>query len=41
MKGISSLLRHLGKLYLKGPGAVFRGNENHYVTQIMLPFEEE
>lgn len=29
------------EVYIKGPGMVFRGNESHYVTQIILPFEEE
>ncbi|MEL7610731.1 MAG: MerR family transcriptional regulator [Bacillota bacterium] len=29
------------EVYVKGPGMVFRGNEDHYVTKIILPFEEE
>lgn len=27
--------------YIKGPGMIFKGNENNYVTEIMIPFEEE
>ena len=25
--------------YIKGPGAIFRGNENKYMTEIVIPFE--
>ena len=28
------------EVYLKGPGMIFKGNENNYVTEIMIPFEE-
>lgn len=27
------------EMYLKGPGAIFRGNPAHYVTQIMIPIQ--
>ncbi len=26
--------------YIKGPGMIFRGNENNYITEIIIPFEE-
>lgn len=29
------------EIYLKGPGAIFRGNPAHYRTELMLPVEEE
>lgn len=29
------------ELYLKGPGMIFKGNENHYLTEVMIPYEEE
>lgn len=28
------------EVYKKGPGMIFKGNENNYVTEIMIPFEE-
>ncbi|MHB8063099.1 MAG: MerR family transcriptional regulator [Ruminiclostridium sp.] len=28
------------EVYIKGPGMVFRGNENNYITEIIIPFEE-
>ncbi len=28
------------EVYIKGPGMIFKGNENKYVTEIMIPFEE-
>lgn len=28
------------EVYIKGPGMIFRGNENNYITEIMVPFEE-
>lgn len=28
------------EIYIKGPGMIFRGNENNYITEIMIPFEE-
>jgi DNA-binding transcriptional MerR regulator len=28
------------EVYIKGPGIIFKGNENNYVTEIMIPFEE-
>jgi len=28
------------EVYLKGPGMIFKGNENSYVTEIIIPFEE-
>ena len=27
------------EVYVKGPGMIFKGNENNYVTEIMIPFE--
>lgn len=29
------------EIYIKGPGLVFKGNENNYITEIILPYEEE
>lgn len=29
------------EFYVKGPGMIFRGNENNYITEIAIPFEEE
>lgn len=28
------------EIYIKGPGMVFKGNENNYITEIIIPFEE-
>jgi DNA-binding transcriptional MerR regulator len=28
------------EIYVKGPGMIFRGNEDRYVTEIIIPFEE-
>lgn len=28
------------EIYIKGPGMIFKGNENKYVTEIVIPFEE-
>ncbi len=28
------------EVYIKGPGMIFKGNENKYVTEVMIPFEE-
>ena len=28
------------EVYLKGPGMIFKGNEDSYVTEIIIPFEE-
>ena len=28
------------EIYIKGPGMIFKGNENNYVTVIIIPFEE-
>jgi DNA-binding transcriptional MerR regulator len=28
------------EVYIKGPGMIFRGNENSYITEIIIPFEE-
>ena len=28
------------EVYIKGPGMIFKGNENKYVTEIMIPFGE-
>ncbi len=28
------------EVYLKGPGLIFRGNENNYLTEIIIPIEE-
>lgn len=28
------------EVYLKGPGMIFKGNENNYLTEIILPYEE-
>lgn len=27
------------EVYIKGPGMIFKGNENNYVTEIIIPFE--
>lgn len=27
--------------YVKGPGMIFKGNENNYITEVIIPFEEE
>lgn len=27
------------EIYIKSPGLIFRGNPNHYITEILLPFE--
>lgn len=27
------------EIYVKGPGMIFKGNENNYVTEIIIPFE--
>ena len=27
------------EIYIKGPGMIFKGNENNYVTEIIIPFE--
>jgi len=29
------------EIYIKGPGMVFRGNEDNYVTEIIIPYEEK
>lgn len=29
------------EVYIKGPGMIFKGNPNKYVTEIILPFESE
>lgn len=28
------------EVYIKGPGMVFKGNENNYITEIIIPIEE-
>jgi len=28
------------EVYIKGPGMVFKGNENNYITEIIIPYEE-
>ncbi|HWQ80535.1 MAG TPA: MerR family transcriptional regulator [Anaerovoracaceae bacterium] len=28
------------EIYVKGPGMVFRGNEDNYITEIIIPYEE-
>lgn len=28
------------EIYIKGPGMIFKGNENKFVTEIIIPFEE-
>jgi len=28
------------EIYVKGPGMIFKGNEDNYVTEIIIPFEE-
>lgn len=28
------------EIYIKGPGMVFKGNENKYITEIIIPYEE-
>lgn len=32
------LLTPSREIYMKGPGAIFRGNENKYMTEIVIPF---
>ena len=34
------LLTPSREIYIKGPGMVFKGNENNYITEIILPYEE-
>lgn len=29
------------EIYIKGPGMIFKGNPNHYITEIMIPIEKE
>jgi len=29
------------EVYTKGPGVIFRGNENNYITEIITPFQEQ
>jgi effector-binding domain-containing protein len=29
------------EIYHKGPGMIFRGNPNKYVTEIVIPIEQE
>lgn len=29
------------EIYVKGPGMLFKGNENKYITEIIVPYEEE
>ena len=36
-----SLLSPSRELYIKGPGMIFRGNPNKYMTKIILPFENK
>lgn len=28
------------EMYIKGPGMIFKGNENNYITEIIIPFQE-
>jgi effector-binding domain-containing protein len=28
------------EIYIKGPGMIFKGNPNNYITEILVPFEE-
>ncbi len=28
------------EIYVKGPGMIFRGNEDNYITEIIIPYEE-
>lgn len=34
------LLTPVREIYRKGPGMIFKGNENQYVTEILLPYED-
>lgn len=29
------------EIYIKGPGMIFRGNENNYITEVVIPVEED
>jgi len=29
------------EVYIKGPGMIFKGNENNYITEIILPYVEK
>ncbi len=29
------------EIYVKGPGMIFKGNPNNYITEILVPFEDE
>ncbi|NLI92146.1 MAG: MerR family transcriptional regulator, partial [Peptococcaceae bacterium] len=29
------------EIYLKGPGMIFKGNPNKYLTEIVIPIEQE
>lgn len=29
------------EIYIKGPGLIFRGNENNYITEIIMPVKED